>query len=348
MRHLRLSPWLPLLLAGCAPAIQSGPSAGADLAITNIAVVDVERGSIAPNRTVLITGNRIVAVTPARTGLAGATRRVDGTGKYLIPGLWDMHAHLHGSGNPAGIELPLFVAHGVTGVRIMGADRPSVNPARTPGLDQHRALQAQIAAGTLPASRGTVTLDGRPIHELDRMAVARRLGVVPQGAGLPFAMRVEEVVGLGRLPHEDPFRGHRPADRAAVAAAIERVGLSDHVGRDARELSLGERQLVLVAMAIAQGAGILLLDEPTVHLDLRHQIDVLTLLRDLNERDGVAIIAVLHDIGLAARYFPRLVLLDRGRIVADGAPEAALAPELVTGVFGVDPSLVRLPAPVHP
>jgi len=206
----------------------------------------------------------------------------------------------------------------------------------------------RVAAGTLPASRGTVTLDGRPIHELDRMAVARRLGVVPQGAGLPFAMRVEEVVGLGRLPHEDPFRGHRPADRAAVAAAIERVGLSDHVGRDARELSLGERQLVLVAMAIAQGAGILLLDEPTVHLDLRHQIDVLTLLRDLNERDGVAIVAVLHDIGLAARYFPRLVLLDRGRIVVDGPPEAALAPELVTGVFGVDPSLVRLPAPVHP
>jgi iron complex transport system ATP-binding protein len=180
---------------------------------------------------------------------------------------------------------------------------------------------------------------------LDRAAIARRLAVVPQGASLPFSMRVEEVVGLGRLPHEDPFRGHRPADRAAVAAAIERVGLADLVGRDARELSLGERQLVLVAMAIAQDARILLLDEPTVHLDLRHQVDILDLLRDLNERDGVTVIAVLHDVGLAARTFPRLVLLDRGHVVADGAPDDVLAPDRVRSVFGVDPSYVRLPTP---
>jgi iron complex transport system ATP-binding protein len=203
----------------------------------------------------------------------------------------------------------------------------------------------RIIAGTLVPTAGTVAIDGRPIGTLDRMAVARRLAVVPQGAHLPFAMRVEEVVGLGRLPHEDPFRGHRPADRAAVAAAIERVGLGELVGRDVRELSLGERQLVLVAMAIAQGAGILLLDEPTVHLDLRHQVGVLELLRDLNERDGVTVIAVLHDVGLAARTFPRLVLLDRGHVVADGAPDDVLAPDRVRSVFGVDPSYVRLPTP---
>jgi iron complex transport system ATP-binding protein len=201
----------------------------------------------------------------------------------------------------------------------------------------------RVVAGTLPPIAGTVELDGRPIDALDRTAVARRLAVVPEGANLPFAMRVEEVVGLGRLPHEDPFRGHRPADRAAIAAAIERVGLGDLVGRDVRELSLGERQLVLVAMAIAQGAGILLLDEPTVHLDLRHQVDVLGLLRDLNERDGVALVAVLHDVGLAARYFGRLVLMDDGRIVADGPPEDVLSAERVRGVFGVEPSLVRFP-----
>ncbi len=201
-------------------------------------------------------------------------------------------------------------------------------------------------AGTVTATTGTVELEGRPIADHDRMAVARRLAVVPQGASLPFAMRVEEVVGLGRLPHEDPFRGHRPADRAIVAAAIERVGLGGFVGRDARELSLGERQLVLVAMALAQGAAILLLDEPTVHLDLRHQVDVLALLADLNEREGVAIVAVLHDVGLAARYFPRLVLMDRGRIVADGAPATVLAPDRIRDVFGVDPALVRLPEPI--
>jgi iron complex transport system ATP-binding protein len=193
-----------------------------------------------------------------------------------------------------------------------------------------------------------VELDGRPLATLDRMAVARRLAVVPSGVGVPFAMRVEEVVGLGRLPREDPFRGHRPADRNAIASAIERVGLSHLVGRDARELSLGEKQLVLVAMAIAQDADVLLLDEPTVHLDLRHQVEVLDLLRDLNERDGVTVIAVLHDVGLAAHAFPRLVLMDRGCIVADGPSADVLAPDRVRGVFGVDPALVRVPGAASP
>jgi len=203
----------------------------------------------------------------------------------------------------------------------------------------------RVIAGTVGASTGSVELDGRPISSHDRMAIARRLAVVPQGVSLPFAMRVEEVVGLGRLAHEDPFRGHRPVDRVAVATAIERVGLGDLVGRDARELSLGERQLVLVAMAVAQGTGVLLLDEPTVHLDLRHQVDILGLVTDLNERDGVAVIAVLHDIGLAARYFPRVVVLDRGRVVVDGPPDEALAPDRIRTVFGVDPGLVPMPAP---
>ena len=151
-------------------------------------------------------------------------------------------------------------------------------------------------------------------------AIARRLAVVPQLPSLPFSTTVEEVVALGRLPHEHPIRGLRPADRAAIAAAIDRVGVGHLLGRDARELSLGERQLVLLAMAVAQAAPILVLDEPTVHLDLRHQVEVMELLADLNARDGTTIISVLHDIGLAAHFFPRIVVLDKGRLVADGPP----------------------------
>src|SRR5262249_2488907 len=147
----------------------------------------------------------------------------------------------------------------------------------------------------------------------------------------------------GRLPHEPPVRGLRPADRSAIAAAIEQVGVGHLLGRDARELSLGERQLVLLAMAIAQAAPILVLDEPTVHLDLRHQVEVMELLADLNTRDGTTIIAVLHDISLAAHFFPRIVVLDRGRLVADRAPAAGVTPERIRDVFGVDPALVRLP-----
>jgi iron complex transport system ATP-binding protein len=202
----------------------------------------------------------------------------------------------------------------------------------------------RVLAGTLRPTSGTVELGGVPLASLERSEVARRLAVVPQQTALPFSMRVEEVVALGRLPHEAPLRGTRPSDRAAVAAAIERVGLGHLLGRDARELSLGERQLVLLALAVAQEAPVLLLDEPTVHLDLRHQVEAMELLVDLNERDGTALITVLHDLGLAAHFFPRLVLIAHGRILADGTPDEVLTDERIRDVFGVNPALVRLAA----
>jgi iron complex transport system ATP-binding protein len=204
----------------------------------------------------------------------------------------------------------------------------------------------RVLAGTLRPRRGTVRLAGDDVASLERLAVARRLAVVPQLVSLPFAARVEEVVALGRLPHEDPLRGPRPVDHVAVEAAIERVGVGHLVGRDARELSLGERQLVLLALAVAQAAPLLVLDEPTVHLDLRHQVEAMELLRDLNERDGTTIVAVLHDLSLAAHFFPRLVVLDRGRLVAASTPAEALSDDRIRDVFGVDPRLVRRdPAP---
>ena len=202
----------------------------------------------------------------------------------------------------------------------------------------------RVVAGVLAPVAGRVELDGVPIASLERSEVARRLAVVPQQTALPFSMRVEEVVALGRLPHEAALRGARPADRAAVAAAIDRVGLGHLLGRDARELSLGERQLVLLALAVAQEAPTLLLDEPTVHLDLRHQVEAMELMRDLNERDGTTLVAVLHDLGLASHFFPRLILLDHGRLVADGPSAEVLTDDRIREVFGVTPSLVRLAA----
>ena len=202
----------------------------------------------------------------------------------------------------------------------------------------------RVVTGLTRPAAGGVALGGERIERLDRTAIARRVAVVPQQATIPFATRVEDVVALGRLPHEDPIRGARSADRAATAAAIERVGVGHLLGRDARELSLGERQLVLLALAVAQAAPLLVLDEPTVHLDLRHQVGTMELLVDLNERDGTTVVAVLHDLGLAALFFPRLVLLDAGRIVADGSPAEVLTPDRIRETFGVDPAIVRLPA----
>jgi iron complex transport system ATP-binding protein len=203
----------------------------------------------------------------------------------------------------------------------------------------------RVISGILKPTGGTALLAGEPVDLMDRRTVARRLAVVPQASTLPFATRVEELVGLGRVPHEDPFRGHRPVDRAAIAAAIDRVGVGHLLGRDARELSLGERQLVLIALAVAQAAPVILLDEPTVHLDIRHQVQVMELLVDLNERDGATVVAVVHDLRFAAHFFGRTVVMDRARIVADDSPARALDAERVREVFGVDADLVRLGLP---
>ncbi len=194
-------------------------------------------------------------------------------------------------------------------------------------------------AGLVTPRSGRVMLGGDPVASLDRPAIARRLAAVPGQATFPFSARVEDVVALGRLPHEDSIRGPRAVDLAAVDAAITRVGIDRLRGRDARELSLGERQLVLVALAVAQAAPLLVLDEPTVHLDLRHQVAVMELLADLNAHEGTTILAVLHDLALARHFFPRLVVLDGGRVAADGPPDAVLTRERVRAVFGVDVAL---------
>jgi iron complex transport system ATP-binding protein len=201
-----------------------------------------------------------------------------------------------------------------------------------------KSTLVRLITAALEPVNGTILVDGRPLSTLDREAIARRVAVVPQPSTLPFAVSVEDVVALGRLPHEDKLRGLRPADRAAVSAAIDRVGLGRLVGRDVRELSLGERQLVLVAVAIAQAAPIVVLDEPTVHLDIRHQFEVMDLLEDLRVRDGRTIVTVLHDLNLVARRVPRIVVLADGRIVADGPPRVALDADRIRSVFGVDPA----------
>ncbi len=198
----------------------------------------------------------------------------------------------------------------------------------------------RLVTGLLAPSAGEIRIGGEALRTLSREAIARRIAVVPQLASLPFSARVEEVVALGRLPYEDPLWGPRPSDRAVVAAAIDRVGLGRLVGRDARELSLGERQLVLLAVAVAQAAPIVILDEPTVHLDIRHQVEVMDLLADLNTREGRTIIAVLHDLHLAVRTLPRIVVLADGRLVADGPPAEALDADRIRHVFGVDPAVM--------
>lgn len=199
--------------------------------------------------------------------------------------------------------------------------------------------------GTLRPNAGTVLIDGVPLDEYERPALAGRIAVVPGQTVVAFSMRVEELVALGRVPHEHPLLGPRAADRIAIDQAIDRVGIGHLRDRDVRELSLGERQLAVLAMTIAQDARLLLLDEPTVHLDLRHQVEAMGVLRDLATSNGVTVFAVLHDVSLASHFFPRLMLLHEGRISADGSPAEVLTADNIQRVFGVDPKLVGIASP---
>jgi iron complex transport system ATP-binding protein len=266
----------------------------------------------------------VIAPVAGRRDVAGATRPERGGVGIRLEGLrlsYRDREVLHG------IDLEIRAGERVALVGPNGAGKSSL-------------LRCVTGVARQPAGRAL--LGGTPVDALSRPAMARRIAVVPGQATIPFAARVEEVVALGRLPHEHPFLGPREPDRAAVARAIARVGIEHLAGRDARELSLGEQQLVMLAMALAQETPCLVLDEPTVHLDLRHQVATMRLLVDLNERDGVTVLAVLHDIGLASHFFPRVVVLDAGRVAADGPPSDALAPDVVRRIFGVDPALVRI------
>lgn len=193
----------------------------------------------------------------------------------------------------------------------------------------------RLLAGTLHPAEGSVTLFGRAAEGWSRVEVARRVAVLPQSLELPPGFRVAEVVAMGRAPHASRLFGATPEDEAAVERALVDAEALDLAARPVDELSGGERQRVLVALALAQQPELLLLDEPTVHLDLAHQVALLRTLRRLCAARAIGVLAVLHDLNLAARFADRAALLDGGRVVADGPPAEVLRPDLVRRVFGV-------------
>lgn len=151
---------------------------------------------------------------------------------------------------------------------------------------------------------------------------------------MPFAFTVEQMVSLGRTPFVSAFGSHSKQDTMSIQDAMQATGIAPLAPRIFNELSGGERQRVIIAMALAQHPRLLLLDEPTSHLDIRYQIETLELVQQLNRERGVTVIAAMHDLNLAARYFPRLILFQRG-VVADASPTGVLEPELLSQVYGV-------------
>ncbi|MQA09007.1 MAG: ATP-binding cassette domain-containing protein [Pseudonocardiaceae bacterium] len=190
-------------------------------------------------------------------------------------------------------------------------------------------------ARLLTPRSGAVYLDGKEIHTLPTKSVAAKLGLLPQSPVAPDGIRVADLVGRGRYPHQGWFRNWSAADDEAVADALVATGTLDLASRPVDELSGGQRQRIWIAMALAQDTDLLLLDEPTTFLDVSHQVEVLDLLTDLNRNDGKTIVIVLHDLNLACRYADHLIAMKDGTIVAEGVAADAVTEEMVTTVFGM-------------
>ena len=195
-----------------------------------------------------------------------------------------------------------------------------------------KSTLARAILALVPAT-GQVRVDGVDAAAMPRAELARRIAYVPQGQTLHWPLTVERLVGLGRLPHLAPMSRIADTDTAAIERAMERA--DDLRDRIATELSGGERARVLFARALAVEAPALIADEPLASLDPGHQIDVMDMLR-AEAAGGALVIAVLHDLTLAARYCDRLLLIDAGQIVADGTPTEVLTAERLRAVYGID------------
>jgi iron complex transport system ATP-binding protein len=193
-------------------------------------------------------------------------------------------------------------------------------------------------AGLVPAD-GRILLDGRPLASVTPRERARRIAYLPQGNTFHWPLAVASIVRLGRTPHGDPFSRPTQADRAAVHRALEATATEAFAARPVTTLSGGERARVALARALATEAAALLADEPTVSLDPRHQLVVMGLLRSA-ARAGGAVLAVVHDLALAARFADRVLVMNRGRLIADAPPGEALSSAQIADTFAVDAVIV--------
>jgi len=200
----------------------------------------------------------------------------------------------------------------------------------------------RIASRVLTPDEGRVLLGGREASAFSRRELARKIAVVPQDVQVAFPFRAAEVVLMGRGPHLGAFGYESASDVAIARAAMERVGVAELADRSILELSGGERQMVLIARALAQEARVLLLDEPTAHLDLRHRIQVLALVREFVAEDRSALV-VSHDLHLAARSCDRVGLLCGGALLAAGTPASVLTRENLRRSFEIDAEIVTGP-----
>ncbi|MHB1133697.1 MAG: ABC transporter ATP-binding protein, partial [Chloroflexota bacterium] len=201
----------------------------------------------------------------------------------------------------------------------------------------------RMISGVLRPRTGRVSIGGQALAELSRGELARRVAVVPQNPHLPGAFTAWEVVLLGRTPYLRPWQGEGKRDLEIARQALRTCGVESLAEHRVGELSGGEVQRVIIARALAQEPALLLLDEPTSHLDINQQTAIMDLVASLAMERGLAVVAVFHDLNLAAQYCRRLVILRAGSVLAEGPPEAVITPETVAAAYEADVCVVAHP-----
>ena len=200
----------------------------------------------------------------------------------------------------------------------------------------------ETVAGLRRPSHGTVSVSGQILHALNEQRRARVISLVPQHPEVPAGMTVYDYVALGRTAHRGFFRAVNHRDRQAIESALERMSLTNFVDRDVATLSGGERQRMVFGRALAQATAVMVLDEPTTGLDLRHQMELLELLKKEVRDAGLTVIATLHDLTLAGQFADRLVLLNRGEVVLDGDAGDVVRSEALSECYGMQLRVVDI------
>lgn len=201
--------------------------------------------------------------------------------------------------------------------------------------------------GVIEVEGGRAALDGRDTGAWNRRELARAVGAVPQSETVAFPITVREMVGMGRYAHLGPLESESPEDRDAVSAALAQCDVTELADRDVNTLSGGELQRVRIARALAQEPRALILDEPTSSLDIRHEMAILELLRQSAD-SGLTVLLVTHGLDLAARYSDQMLLLNRGRVAAEGSPEEVVTEESIASVYGWPVSVATDPVSGSP
>ncbi len=198
-------------------------------------------------------------------------------------------------------------------------------------------------AGFITPYSGKIVLDGKQIHQYSRKQVAQKLSVLPQRPQIPTGLKVIDLVSQGRFPYHSLFSNLNREDEEAIANAMEMMQIKGLAERDVSDLSGGQQQRVWIALALAQQADTIFLDEPTTFLDLAYQVEILDILDSLNKEYGTTIVLILHDINMAARYADYLFAMKKGRIIKEGTPAEVIEPEVIREVFGLNSIVVDDP-----